>query len=130
MLTKIAIVGSREFDSYPTFEMVMDRLTDLFGPFVVVSGGADGPDEWGETYARCRPHSFPEPLIFEASWRENGVYNPQAGKNRNTTIVVNADCVVAFWDGKSGGTKDTITKAKRRGKPVLTVYPDGRMELD
>lgn len=105
----------------------MDRLIDLFGPFRVVSGGADGPDSWAYEYAIF--HGLPEPKVFEAEWKNAyGVYRPQAGKLRNTTIVVMSDCVVAFWDGKSGGTKDTIKKAVRRGKPCLIVYEDGRME--
>jgi hypothetical protein len=50
-----------------------------------------------------------------------------AGLNRNTTIVRDSDVVIAFWDGKSTGTLDTIEKAKALGKPVGVVLPDGRV---
>jgi len=35
---------------------------------------------------------------------------------RNGFIVAHADFVVAFWDGKSRGTKNAIDRAKRLGK--------------
>jgi hypothetical protein len=50
-----------------------------------------------------------------------------AGFTSNTTIVRDSDVVIAFWDGKSTGTLDTIEKAKALGKPVGVVLPDGRV---
>jgi hypothetical protein len=41
-----------------------------------------------------------------------------AGYIRNGYIVNNSDVIVAFWNGKSNGTADTITKARKAGKPV------------
>jgi hypothetical protein len=40
---------------------------------------------------------------------------------RNQDIVNAADKVVAFWDGVSKGTKNTIDTAKKLGKEV-TVF--------
>ena len=37
---------------------------------------------------------------------------------RNSLIVADCDMVVAFWDGRSRGTLDTITKAVQAGKRV------------
>jgi hypothetical protein len=42
-----------------------------------------------------------------------------AGFKRNTQIVNDADVVVAFWDGTSRGSLDTITKAVKCNKTVI-----------
>ena len=41
-----------------------------------------------------------------------------AAMTRNTDIVNTSDHVVAFWDKKSTGTLDTLTKAKKAKKKV------------
>ena len=38
-------------------------------------------------------------------------------KARNSWIVADSEQVVAFWDGSSRGTADTIRKAKEAGRP-------------
>ena len=48
-------------------------------------------------------------------------YGRIAPLKRNITIIENADMVLAFWDGKSRGTKFTIDKAKQRGIPVQII---------
>lgn len=40
---------------------------------------------------------------------------------RNTDIIENAEFVVAFWDGQSKGTKDSIDKAVAAKKKVLII---------
>lgn len=45
----------------------------------------------------------------------------QAGCIRNTEMAMNADTLVAFWDGKSHGTKHMISTAKRLGLDVHIV---------
>ena len=37
-------------------------------------------------------------------------------------FIKEADYVVAFWDGKSPGTKNSINLAERLGKPIQIVY--------
>jgi len=37
-------------------------------------------------------------------------------------IVNNSDILIAFWDGISQGTKDSINKAEIAGKEVVIVY--------
>ncbi len=41
-----------------------------------------------------------------------------APKVRNTKIAENVTIIVAFWDGKSTGRKDTIDKARALEKKV------------
>ncbi|KKL45313.1 hypothetical protein LCGC14_2356910, partial [marine sediment metagenome] len=57
--------------------------------------------------------------VYRAEWDK---YGKSAGFLRNQTIIDNCDMVVAFWDGKSKGTADTINKAKRSKKPILLVF--------
>ena len=40
---------------------------------------------------------------------------------RNAQIIAEADQVVAFWDGKSPGTRNTIDRAKRANKPLEII---------
>ena len=42
--------------------------------------------------------------------------------NRNTDIIKNCQMVVAFYDGVSKGTKDSLDKAKKLKKTTLIVY--------
>jgi len=40
---------------------------------------------------------------------------------RNKLIVEECDCLIAFWDGTSRGTKYTIDYAHQLGKPIKIV---------
>lgn len=44
--------------------------------------------------------------------------------NKNLQIVEYADLVIAFWDGKSNGTRYTIESCKRMGKIVKVIIRD------
>ena len=81
----------------------------------VVSGGAKGADSLGERFAkiwRCPV------TIFKPDWS----IGKWAGFIRNQQIVDACDMVLAFWDGNSRGTKDTIHKAKIAKKPTFIIY--------
>ena len=108
---KVAVIGSRGFDDY---EMVKNTLT-LLEITLLVSGGAKGADSLGERYAK---ENNIEILIFKPDWEKHG---KAAGMIRNTDIVNNADTIIAFWDGESKGTKDSITKAEKLGKPTIII---------
>lgn len=100
-MTKLAVVGSRGFTDYQTLCAVLDAW-EL--PFSLVSGGARGADNLAERYAA--EHHIPIRII-RADWNAHG---KTAGFLRNTKIVEESDDCVAFWDGKSRGTLDTIQK--------------------
>jgi len=108
---KLAIVGSRTFEDYDQLKAEINptNITEI------VSGGAMGADTLAEKYAR----EFGIPItIFHADWKKFG---PSAGPKRNTQIVEYCDAVIAFWDGSSSGTKDTISKTRRAKKPIKVV---------
>lgn len=111
---RIAIVGSRNYPSERRVRTYVARLRDR--DVVIVSGGAQGPDRWAENEA----HLVGLPVeVYRPDWSTGR----DAGLKRNTTIVERSDRVVAFWDGLSRGTLDTIRKAARAGKPVLILGP-------
>jgi hypothetical protein len=108
---KVAVIGSRTFDDY---ELVKETLSSI-DITLLVSGGAKGADSLGERYANENNITT---LIFKPDWKKHG---PAAGPIRNTDIVNNADTIIAFWNGESRGTKDSITKAEKLGKEVIII---------
>ena len=109
----VAIVGSRTFNDYDLLKQTMKELD--FTPSKIVSGGATGADSLGAKYGK--ENSIPV-TIFKPDWTKHG---KSAGFIRNTDIVLASDIVIAFWDGKSNGTRDTINKAKKESKQVIIV---------
>lgn len=110
---RIAVVGSRTFNNYPVLHRILDSLGPSLG--TVVSGGARGADSLAAQFARERKLPLREYL---PDWN---VHGKAAGFIRNKTIVQNCDGLIAFWDGQSRGTLDSIQYALKLGKPVA-VY--------
>ena len=114
---KIAIVGGRDFNDYELLCMwacTIDEFSPM--PHTIVSGGAKGADTLGAKFADDNKLSKE---IFLPNWKELG---KSAGFIRNQQIVDACDIVLAFWDGKSKGTKDTINRARIAKKPTILVY--------
>lgn len=111
---KLAIVGSRR---YPDLEKVRRFVRSLPRDTFIISGGAVGVDK--EAVAEALSLGMAG-TVFEAKWHQ---YGKQAGMMRNRDIVNAADEIVAFWDGKSKGTANTIQQAKNMLKKVTVVGP-------
>jgi hypothetical protein len=110
-MTKIAIVGSRGYGNELQVRLYVQSLPK---DVIVVSGGARGVDSWAVDEAKkCGL----ETQVFKADWSQGR----GAGFARNSDIVKASDEVVAFWDGLSSGTQDTIWKARVVGKPVTVI---------
>lgn len=120
----IAIVGSR---NYPRLDQVAWYVEQLAPSTVVVSGAGGAVDLKAAACARARGLHVIE---YPADWgnlhvagavmrtKPDGTrYNVMAGFQRNSLIVTACTHVVAFWDGKSQGTLDTLTKARGQRKP-------------
>ena len=104
---KIAVVGSRDFkrlDAVRQFIWEQERTT------VIVSGGAAGVDQVALSEARRLGMPYE---MYTPDWLRHG---KRAGAIRNREIVEKSDEVVAFWDGRSNGTKITIDMAQAAGK--------------
>lgn len=112
---KIAIIGSRAFSDYEMLSSFLNEFlkNNQINPEEIVSGGAKGADTLAEKFAL---ENNIETVIFNPDWEQFG---RNACSARNTQIVEYSDIVFAFWDGKSPGTKDSITKAEKLGKTVI-----------
>lgn len=115
----VAVVGSRGFTDYTFLTSQLDAYRSQNLITKIVSGGATGADRLAARYAREKGIPLDEK---RPNWNARGVYNPKAGLERNTEIVAAADVVIAFWDGSSPGTRDTIRKARKMGKEVIVHF--------
>lgn len=109
---RIAVVGSREFRN---LEAVRQFVYEQTRDTVIISGGAQGVDDAAHQEARRLRMPYE---IYRPDWAKHG---KQAGAIRNHEIVKTADEVVAFWDGKSRGTKITMDIATQLGKPLTII---------
>lgn len=117
-MKKIIIAGSRGFNNYEFLCNVVDAIiVDNYvdDKIVIISGGARGADKLGEKYANEKEYEL---LVFPAEWDKFG---KRAGYVRNEQMALNADVLVAFWDGTSRGTKHMIDLAKKNGLEVFEI---------
>ena len=116
MDVKMAIVGSRNTGTVD-FSLVMDELRQrIKNPITeVISGGAKGYDTMAAAWAILRGIAVTE---LRPDYQKHG---RAATFIRNRAIVDSADIVVAFWDGKSRGTKYTIDYAEKKRKDIIIV---------
>lgn len=103
---KIAIIGSRSVVVENIGEYLSKGVTEI------VSGGAKGVDTCAKNYAIQNNINLKEFLP------EYNKYGKAAPLKRNLQIVEYADEIIAFWDGKSRGTKYVIDACERLGKKV------------
>lgn len=82
---------------------------------VIISGHASGADALGERYAQERGFLLE---TYPADWK---VLGKADGPIRNAKMAEVADALIAFWDGKSRGTKNMIDTATKRGLKVAVV---------
>ena len=116
MRKKVVIGGCRNFNDYAFFKSHLDEI--LKGgkeEIVIISGHCSGVDIMGERYAAENGFTVE---IFMAEWDK---YGRAAGPIRNEKMVDIADLVIAFWDGKSRGTKSLIKYAERAGKELIRI---------
>ena len=129
---KIPVVGSREFFKDKIHEFIDSKNQNLVTEIIAetfqdgtifISGGANGVDSWAEKIINeinlGLTHTTPIPkIILKPDWDK---YGKRAGAIRNQKIVDEADKIIAFWDGKSKGSKITIDMAIKANKP-LDIY--------
>lgn len=113
---RIIIAGGREFNNY---ELAVNSLYNITKhifhnkDITIISGNARGADYIGEQIAKNHNTNLEE---YPAEWDK---YGKSAGYKRNKLMASKADTLLAFWDGKSKGTKHMIDIAYHHG---LTVH--------
>ena len=106
---KVAVIGSRGISISNIGDYLPENTT------VIISGGAKGVDTSAREYAIAHGIELTEFLP------EYEKYGRGAPLKRNITIIENADLVLAFWDGKSRGTKFVIDNCRKMGVEVRVV---------
>ena len=116
---RLAVIGGRDFKNYELLLKCLTRWGSYplgFGVIdEVVSGGAKGADSLAAKAAKELDIDVTEII---PDWDRFG---KSAGFIRNTEIINSADAVLAFWDGTSRGTKDSIDKAIEIGLEVFII---------
>lgn len=111
---KVVIAGSRNFNNYDLVEKTIEKLGLEIDE--VVYGGANGADYLGLLWARKHKVKV---KTFLAEW---SVYSDAAGPLRNKQMAEYGDYLLAFWDGKSPGTRSMINEMKKKGKHGEVIY--------
>ena len=104
---RIIIAGSRNFTNYQKLKQECDKFLQDYKNIEIVSGAHyKGADKLGEKYAAEKTIKI---IKFPANWLK---YGKAAGPKRNKQMAIYAGALIAFWDGKSKGTKNMIQLAK------------------
>lgn len=142
---KVAISGSRDLSPYD-YPVIEGVIADIISehPEEIIFGGASGADTVALA-AACsilegtRPPKLTvivpkrlkdQPLDAQEWAREcadeiielkAARLDVEAYRKRNIALLRRADGLVAFWDGRSGGTAMTITLAREAGLPTEVI---------
>lgn len=106
---KLAIVGSRLLEINDLENYIPENVTEI------VSGGAKGIDTCAKSYAMSHGITYKEFLP------EYSKYGKAAPIVRNREIAEYVDAALAFWDGKSKGTKNVISLFRKLDKDITII---------
>ena len=109
---KVAVIGSRGLSVSDLGRYLPENTTEI------VSGGARGVDTSAREYALSHGIKLTEFLP------EYTRFGRSAPLKRNITIIEYSDIVIAFWDGKSRGTKFVIDNCRKLGVEVRVYIMD------
>lgn len=112
-MKKILVVGGRDFKDKAVLKQILSNIPCCFA---LISGGAKGADTLAEKWAK---KNNIKTIIIKPNYAKHG--SKKAPHIRNQKLVNMSDRVIAFWNGKSRGTKSTIDKAKHGKKPTKII---------
>lgn len=135
IMLRVIIAGSRSFGSFTILERECHRIFKSLSEegylsgnvkedcsnMEIISGTANGADRFGEAFAKKYRI---EVKRFPAQWHK---YGKGAGYVRNKIMAQYAaksdqlGVLIAFWDGKSRGTKMMIDLAKKNNLKVFVI---------
>lgn len=106
----ILITGSRDAKCV---DFIFDKLNKCVDKTkdIIIHGGASGVDSITELW--CKENNI-KSIIIRPIFLSKPVYYLY----RNTEMIGMCDKCIAFWDGKSRGTKFTQDYVIRRNKPI------------
>ena len=109
---KVAVIGSRNLVVRDLEKYLPEETTEI------VSGGAKGIDTCAKEYALEKGLKLTE---FLPEYKK---YGRGAPLKRNLQIIDYADLIIAFWDGKSKGTKYMIDNCQKQNKKIIVFLAD------
>ena len=114
---RVIIAGGRDFHNrLLAFKKIDKIIGDIpKEELMIVEGGANGADRLGRKWAE---RINAESLTVNADWETHG---NSAGYIRNKEMAEISTQLIAFWDGKSKGTKHMIDLAEKEGLKVDIV---------
>lgn len=118
MIKKLIIAGGRDFHNAELLHNAINELgkTGQLDPQAeLVCGMASGADMLGYHFFKECGNTIHE---HYAQWDKRG---RSAGYMRNEEMSKVGDALLAFWNGKSRGTKHMIETMEKLGKPVFIV---------
>lgn len=115
---RVIIAGCRDFFNYDLLNIKCKYFLQYkikTHNVIIVSGHATGTDSLGERFAKennlkCERHP--------ADWKKHG---RAAGPIRNAEMAKKSNALIAFWDGRSPGTRSMIELAEKKGIKVAIV---------
>ena len=124
---KILVCGSRSWHNVAKVRLALARFfkpccedcNENVADVTVIDGGAHGADELGHMVAVENGFLTKR---FPADWNR---YGKRAGYIRNQQMLTEGhpDLVLAFWDGRSRGTRHMIELARKAGVAVEIIRP-------
>jgi hypothetical protein len=105
----------RDFNDYDKPKNSCDRILVNHDDITIISGGANGADKLRELYGK--ENNLPVE-IYPAEWDK---YGKSVGYKINQNMSNNADGLIAFWNGKSKGTKHMIDITTKDGLKVIVI---------
>lgn len=115
---RIIIAGSRGLGFRPVWRAIeLEMLTVYPDVSTILCGEARGVDMIGAEWAISRGDLAIE--YYPARWEADG---RGAGFIRNHRMAMNADGLLAIWDGESKGTEHMIKQALKERLEIRVVY--------
>jgi hypothetical protein len=108
---KFGIVGTRTFEDYQFFV----KNVSLFYISEIHTGDARGTDYLARKYAEEKNLPL---TVHCANW---DFWGKAAGPIRNIDLINHVDMILAFWDGKSPGTKQVIEYCMKHKKAFMVI---------
>jgi hypothetical protein len=119
---RVIIAGGRDFNDYNLLERNVNDILKIYDNKIrIISGTAKGADQLGEKFAKDNHYELSR---FPANW---DLYGKSAGYRRNAEMAKfavengNIGILIAFWNGKSRGTKHMIDLAKRYNLKIIYI---------
>ena len=109
-----AIVGSRNYNDYLYFSLMVGELRKRQEITMIVSGGATGVDSMAYRYAVERGITF----VCHPPHPEDG---SRKFTRRNLRIAEHCEIMLAFPTKDSKGTHNSIGLARKLGKKVYVI---------